>query len=224
MITYRLGGELWTGHGLAVRTFTRMGEVDLKARTVKLAFSSEFPVHRWNEDYGDFDEVLDHSPANVDLRRLNDKAPFLDSHLMVRQIGVVESATIDADRKGRATVRFSEIGLGDEIFRLVKDGIRKHVSVGYELLSVITREKATPRDIIRFSWSPFEISSVAAPADPDVGIGRGTGGDSLGPANYFRCSPRVQWQLRDLRKQADEAAWQQELDELVRQAKVIAAR
>ena len=53
------------------------------------------------------------------------------NHNTDAQIGVVESAKIDSDRKGRATVRFSRSPLGDEIFQDVKDGIRRLVSVGY---------------------------------------------------------------------------------------------
>ncbi|HEV2350809.1 MAG TPA: phage major capsid protein [Terriglobia bacterium] len=150
-------------------------KLDAEKRTVPLAFSSEHPVHRSDDDLGDFDEVLDHDPENVDLSRLKDGGPFLDMHNLDRQIGVVESASVDPDKMGRAVVRFSKSSpLAEQIFQDVKDGIRKHVSVGYELTKVLSRAKGeNGRDTIRFAWAPYEISSVSAPEDPNVGIGRG---------------------------------------------------
>ena len=69
-------------------------------RTVELSFSSELPVDR-----GSYDEVLSHDPADVDLSRLNAGHPVLLNHDTDSQVGVIESARIGADRKGRAAVR-----------------------------------------------------------------------------------------------------------------------
>src|SRR5215831_8999735 len=78
------------------------GTVNYTECTVEIAFSSEQPVERI---FGI--EILDHGQGSVDLRRLNTGAPLLLNHNTDQQIGVVESAKIDSDRKGRATVRFS---------------------------------------------------------------------------------------------------------------------
>ena len=86
-------------------------------RTVEIAFSSE---QRFERAFGI--EVLDHSQNSVDLRRLNTRAPLLLNHSTDAQIGVVESAKIDGDRKGRAIVRFSRSPLDDESFQDVRDG------------------------------------------------------------------------------------------------------
>lgn len=146
-------------------------------RTIPVAFSSEYPVKRSDDELGDFDEILDHDPDNVDLSRLNDGAPVLDMHDMDRQVGVVEEAKIDDDRKGRAVLRFGKGPLAEQIFQDIKDGIRKHVSVGYELTKVLSRSKGDDgRQSIRFAWMPYEISSVSAPEDPNTGVGRGKRG------------------------------------------------
>lgn len=113
------------------------------------------------------------------MGRLQDGAAFLLDHNTSRQIGVVESAEIGADRKGRAVIRFGRSALAEEAFNDIQDGIRKHISVGYfihALKLVETRNKGERGEtsIYRVTdWEPFEISSVSVPADPSVGVGRG---------------------------------------------------
>lgn len=143
---------------------------NVKARTVKLAFSSEEPVDR-----GDYIEVLDHRPGAVDLNRLNNKHPFLVDHNWDDQIGCVEKAWLDDDHRCRCIVRFGNSPRADEMLRDITDGIRPHVSVGYKTTRELskTTDAETGRPIIRFAWMPFEVSSVAIPADDTVGVGRG---------------------------------------------------
>lgn len=142
--------------------------VDEDARTVELSFSSESPVER---AFGT--EVLDHSPESVDLSRLNDGAPLLIEHDRNQQVGVVESARVDEDKVGRAVVRFSKSTLGQEIFQDVRDGIRRLVSVGYQV-NEFAKEKADAglETLRAIDWLPLEISLVAIPADGNVGVGR----------------------------------------------------
>jgi len=136
---------------------------------VELAFSSEMPVEREG-----FMEVLDHSEGSADLSRLNNGAPLLLNHNTDEQIGVVESARVDEDKVGRAVVRFSKSERAQEIYRDVKDGIRRLVSVGYYVLKTV-RERATDGlDTLRVtSFLPLELSVVPVPVDPSVGVGRG---------------------------------------------------
>lgn len=143
-------------------------KIDAENRTVELAFSSEAEVQRW---WGL--EVLDHSPGAVVLNRLQDGAPLLLNHECEDQIGVVESVSIDADRRGRAVVRFGRSELAEEIFRDVQDGIRKHVSVGYIIHDAkLTEERDGVEVWTITSWEPYEISIVPVPADISVGVGR----------------------------------------------------
>lgn len=75
--------------------------VDVEKRTVEVALSSEESVRRW---FGD--EVLSHAQGAVDLSRLNDGGAVLFNHDWDDQIGIIERAWIDADKRGRALVRF----------------------------------------------------------------------------------------------------------------------
>lgn len=154
--------------GGLVRTM-EVRKFDTDKRTVELAFSSEIEVERW---YGI--EILDHSPESVRLDRLRDGGALLVDHDWTDQVGVVESVSIDADRRGRAVVRFGRSARADEIFQDIVDGIRKHVSVGYRVLAAKLQETRDEwQDVYRITeWEPFEISIVSVPADTSVGIGR----------------------------------------------------
>lgn len=148
--------------------FGEVREIDTEARTVELAFSSETPVERW---FGT--EILDHGAGAMRMDRLEGGAALLMDHNWRDQVGVVERVWVGDDRVGRAEVRFGRGARASEIFQDVVDGIRKHVSVGYEVrgLEVETRKGAP--DLIRITdWEPYEVSLVSVPADPSVGIGR----------------------------------------------------
>lgn len=142
--------------------------IDEESRTVELAFSSEEPYERW---FGE--EVLSHDPQSVKLDRLNGGAAVLVNHDRDDQVGVVESARIDGDRRGRATVRFSRSARGEEIFQDVIDGIRSLVSVGYSINKYESEERQGQVDLVTVTeWEPHEISIVSIPADTTVGVGR----------------------------------------------------
>lgn len=146
-----------------------VGTIDAEARTVELAFSSEVEVERW---FGI--EVLSHEPGAVDLSRLNDGGALLMDHDTTDQVGVVESASIDGDKRGRAVVRFGRSKRASEVFQDVVDGIRKHVSVGYRINAAQLTEERENGDLVYTvtSWLPCEISFVSIPADTSVGVGR----------------------------------------------------
>jgi len=138
------------------------------ARTVDLCFATESPVERY---FGT--EVLNCEERSVRMARLNTRAPLLLNHDTDKQIGVVEKAWIDADKKARATVRFSKSAMGEEIFQDVKDGIRSLVSVGYQLHKLETEKQSGGAELQRaVDWEPLEISIVAVPADTSAGVGR----------------------------------------------------
>jgi HK97 family phage major capsid protein/HK97 family phage prohead protease len=144
--------------------------IDKDKRTIDLSFSSEEPVPRW---WGV--EILDHSKKAVNLRRLKRGGALLIDHDMRNQVGVIEEVLIDeADRKGRANVRFGRSAKAEEIFQDVIDGIRSNVSVGYQIEEVVLeKEKKDEASIYRVTqWEPYEISLVSVPADVTVGVGR----------------------------------------------------
>lgn len=142
--------------------------IDEEKRTVEIAFSSEAVVERW---YGT--EVLAHEPDSVRLGRINNGGAFLMEHDRNDQIGVVERAWLDSDKKGRATVKFSKSARAQEIFEDVKDGIRRLVSVGYRIHGEETKKLDGGREAVRATdWEPYELSLVSIPADDSVGVGR----------------------------------------------------
>lgn len=142
--------------------------IDHENRTVELAFSSEAEVERW---FGI--EVLDHGEGAMRTERLADGGAVLVNHDWDDHVGVVESVTVGADRRGRAKVRFGKGTRASEVWQDVVDGIRRHVSVGYSIHTVEVEERAGQADMVRVTdWEPHEISIVSVPADVSVGVGR----------------------------------------------------
>jgi len=149
--------------------------INTEARTVELAFSSEEPVDR---SFGT--EILDHSPTSIRTGRLENGGPVLVDHNPTDQVGVVESVSIDGDRRGRVRVRFGRGQRASEIFNDVVDGIRRSVSVGYRIHEMKQERvgKGAAPDVFRaVDWEPLEVSLVSIPADVTVGIGRASGSD-----------------------------------------------
>ena len=147
-------------------------EVSEDNRTVDLAFSSEEPYDR---SFGT--EILSHNPEDADFSFIaSGRAPLLLNHDLEKQIGVIEEAKIsDADKVGRAVVRFGKSKLADEVFRDVIDGIRSNVSVGYEIMKmdkVENDDEDEDKPTYRVNWKPLEASIVSVPADTTVGVGR----------------------------------------------------
>lgn len=138
------------------------------ARTVELAFSSEEPYERW---WGT--EILDHSKSAIRLDRMKQGGPLLCDHDTRDHIGVVESVKLGSDKVCRATVRFGKSERAEEVFQDVKDGVRRWVSVGYRIHKMKQEDSEPDNPIYRVTdWEPLEISIVAVPADPTVGVGR----------------------------------------------------
>jgi HK97 family phage major capsid protein/HK97 family phage prohead protease len=148
-------------------TFDR-AMINEESRTVELAFSSEEPYERW---WGK--EILDHSTTSIRLSRLTAGGPLLMDHDARDHVGVIESVQIGPDRVGRAVVRFGKSARAEEVWQDVKDGIRRNVSVGYQIHAATLVEKGEDIDTYRVTdWEPFEVSMVAVPADATVGVGR----------------------------------------------------
>jgi HK97 family phage major capsid protein/HK97 family phage prohead protease len=153
---------------LAMRMDAEMDSED--DRRMSISISSEAPVDR---SFGI--EILDHNDRSIDLSFLNSgNAPLLLDHDPERQIGVIESVNLDSSaRRLRATVRFSKGQLGSEVYDDVRDGIRKNVSIGYQIGRMERDERAEGGNTYRVrSWKPFEASIVSIPADDSVGTNR----------------------------------------------------
>jgi HK97 family phage major capsid protein len=151
--------------------------VNVEARTVELAFSSEAPYERY---WGI--EILDHSPKSMRAGRLKSGGALLMDHDTRDQVGVIESVRIDADKVARAVVRFGKSARAEEVFADVADGIRRNVSVGYVIHEAVLEREVDGVGTYRVTdWEPFEVSFVAVPADAGVGVGRSADADVAKP-------------------------------------------
>jgi len=170
--------------------------VDEEKRTVEIAFSSEEPYER---AFGS--EVLDHDPQSLRLGRLENGAAVLVNHDPNDQVGVVESARVDEDRRGRAVIRFSRSKRGQEIFQDVVDDIRSLVSVGYRIHKYDVTERRGESDLVRVTdWEPFELSIVSIPADTSVGVGRSDEEPAEIPAEPIK-SIKVETMTEEVKKE-----------------------
>lgn len=149
-------------------------------RTVLLSFSSEIPVLR-DTPMGPAFEVLGHDPGEVDLSRLNSgSAPVLKDHRrdVDSMVGTVVSARIEG-RRGRAVVRLADTKEGNSMLTRVKAGEVQSVSVGYAVHELESAGEQSGYPVLRATkWEAVEVSLVAVPADPTVGVGRSLSGGS----------------------------------------------
>lgn len=152
-----------------------VASVSAENRTAELVWTTGAPVRRRDWETGKpYLEVLDVSPAAVDMSRLNNGAPLLNTHGQYDLgdvIGVVERAWL-AGGEGRALVRFSDRAEVDGIWRDVQNAIIRNVSVGYQVNQYdITQDSTTGLETwVARSWTPLEISLVPVPADAGAGI------------------------------------------------------
>lgn len=160
--------------------------VDEASRSFDVLWTTGAQVRRysWARDE-EFDEELIVSPDAMRLDRLNAGAPFLNSHSSwsLRDIlGVVEDGSIRIEGgQGFARIRLSERDEVEPVWRDIKDGIIRNVSVGYrvhkfERVAKADRTDGGQRALYRaVDWEPLEISAVAIGADPGAGMRSETG-------------------------------------------------
>jgi HK97 family phage major capsid protein len=138
--------------------------------TIDVSFSSESPI-----EGKDAFEVLIHSENSVDMSFANIGLTVLVNHAKDNVAGILENVRIDTvQKRGKGKIRFSKSDYAQAVYRDVKDGIRRHISVGYNVTKsrIESRKGASkPYEIVE-KWVPLEVSIVSIPADPSVGIGR----------------------------------------------------
>lgn len=155
---------------------TTIDQVDTDSRTVELSFSSETPYGRW---FGD--EILCHDEECINLERFsNGLGTVLFNHDRDAVVGHIEKVWLE-DNRGKALVRFDTDEQSETIFQKVQSGTLQGVSVGYAIYRYeVLEDEDTKSTNGRFNgpayvvtdWEPLEISIVAVPADPTVGVGR----------------------------------------------------
>lgn len=143
---------------------------------VPIAISSEFAVECFDWEVGRYLEVLDHAPGSVDLTRadLQDGIALLADHDRAEWLGKVRQLQVGEDRTLRGVAYFSASEDAQTIRADMLAGLRTEISVGYDPGDQYTQtEDETGRIVRRFTgWQPLEVSTVAIPADPTVGVGR----------------------------------------------------
>jgi len=146
-------------------------------RIIEVSFSSEMPVVRGGGFESEWVEILGHKNNEINLTRLNAKAPALYNHNRFEKdnrVGVVEKAWIENNR-GKALLKISKRQEIDGIWQDIKDGVLANISVGYQINKKEDTGKRNKDGITEYRvtrWTPFEISLVDVPADYSVGIGR----------------------------------------------------
>ncbi|WP_235154273.1 prohead protease/major capsid protein fusion protein [Pseudomonas nitroreducens] len=149
---------------LQLRAAVRPDSVNIEERTVEITWTTGAKGRRWSWDIGSYMEELEVSESAVRLERLNNGAPFLNTHStweLGDVIGVVERAWLEGG-EGRALVRFSQREDVEPIFRDVRDGILRNISVGYsvhryEMIEAPDDKLTTYRAV---DWEPMELSLV----------------------------------------------------------------
>jgi phage major head subunit gpT-like protein len=149
---------------LSLRAAVRPETVDIEARTVELVWTTGAKGRRWNWDIGYYLEELEVSDTAVNLDRLNNGAPLLNVHNQweLRSVlAVVERAWLE-NGEGHALVRFSQREDADEVFRDVKDGILRNISVGYTVhhYALVEGGDDTLPLYRADDWEPMELSLV----------------------------------------------------------------
>lgn len=148
---------------LDVRAAPVPSTFDETARTVDLIVSTGARGLRrqyWDKDYC---EELEISEAAIRLDRLNNGAPFLNTHgawNVSSVLGVIERGWIEGG-KLMARVKFSGRDAIAPILQDVRDGVLPHVSVGYYVHQYDVTEKIGELDVRRaVDWEPAEVSLV----------------------------------------------------------------
>lgn len=147
--------------------------IDETARTVSVLIATPTPVPtmRWIEGSGyiQCNEVLECTPEAIDTTRLDGGISVLMDHCWDDVVGVTVSHTIDPDGI-RAVIRFTRDPASEPIWQDIVDGIRRHVSIGADIIAQSYDIATNTNTITR--WQPYEVSFVAVPADANSGVGR----------------------------------------------------
>lgn len=153
----------------------RAETVNEEARTVDIVWTTGAKVRRrrfWEED---IDEELSLEPGAIRLERLNNGANFLgvhDSTSLRSILGVVVDGSARIENGvGIATIRFSDREDVEPIWRDIKNGIIRNVSVGYRVHRYEIEKRDGMVELWRaVDWEPLEISAVPIGADPGAQV------------------------------------------------------
>ncbi|MGV8988173.1 MAG: prohead protease/major capsid protein fusion protein [Cypionkella sp.] len=152
----------------------RAESVNPQARTIDIVWTTGATVQRqrWEgwSDMVEYDEELVVSANAVRMGRMNDGAPFLDSHNGWSLGSVLGSVVPGSARieggEGTATIQLTAAAdVADLVQRILEKSVR-FVSVGYRVHKYEITKIEGQRELWRaVDWEPMEVSAVAMPAD-----------------------------------------------------------
>lgn len=189
--------------------FYRFQKFEAKAgtnRTFNAILSTEYPVKR-----PDGKEVLSHDPGAIDLSR--SPLPLLCAHNdRSLPVGIVENIRIENGQLV-GTIRLSENQ--EAIRKDIADKILNNLSVGYQ----VQRRQRIPGGYRVTKWTPFEVSLVAAGADPHAIIKRSfqtlSKGKTMDYNDLLKAKKRAVEKLAELQK--DENLTPEKFEEIERE-------
>jgi HK97 family phage prohead protease len=142
--------------------------IDEEKRTVEVVWTTGEAVQRHG-----YIEELEVSHEAVNLSRLQNGAPVLDSHYSWATggiVGTVERAHIEG-KKGIATLRFLKGDpAADRIWNMIQQGVLRSISVGYSVQKFIEERIDGVRRLRAIRWTPMELSVVPVPADSGAAV------------------------------------------------------
>ena len=142
-------------------------------RTIDVTWSTGARVRRNHPEYGFYYEEISLDPNHIRLDRLKNGAPVLNNHndeKLFDQIGIVTRASVD-DGVGTATLKFSEREDVEPIWKDVKAGIFRNISVGYKPYKAVEVEQENDCPVLRsIDTEFFEISLVPINAEPGAQV------------------------------------------------------
>lgn len=152
--------------------------INEEKRTVDVVWTTGAKVLRGY--YDQFYEELSLDSKHVRMERLNNGAPFLADHnsYSIRSVlaVVVDGSAKLRSKDGVATIRFASAETdpeADKVFRKIKEGILRNVSVGYRVFKYEQTTETTGNKVVTrkaVDWEPFEISCVTVGADDKAGF------------------------------------------------------
>lgn len=158
---------------LDVRAAPQADTWDEEARTCTFVASTGARGLRrrlWGENYY---EELEISPSAIRMDRLNNGAPFLNTHnsySVENVLGVIDRAWIEDDQL-MISVRFSKRESIEPVVQDIRDGVLPSVSVGYQVWEYDKTERQGELDIYRaVDWEPMEVSCVPIAFDDDAKV------------------------------------------------------
>ena len=169
-------GPMTRSMDLAIQTMERAEHGDGDGgndREVILAVSSEFEVLRdWPFEGL---EILDHSPESVRLDRFKDGAAVIaGSHFDGTLVAATRDAWVGDDRRLWIRAEFASVEDADRELTLVREGIRRNVSIRYRIhkMEHTVGAQGAP-DVYRATdWEPVHTALINDPEDPTVGFDR----------------------------------------------------